>query len=323
MDTKTAAVLRLSREKLNSSSDAAAPLALDEETPGSAPAGAATAAASAASMSGNATGAAAAGSASTGGASGHQSGSGSHTLSSALLWRRMIGCLGDVNAIEEPAILADVYTHLGNMLDKLLYLRLNQDFTYVRRSSQSDESDEAGGDQLDADDDEEDDKADGVGDSMVSTLTADAGGAVLTGAEDIPAADEDAIDFDDAAAASDPDDRADDADVETDDVADGATDSVRRRQRSRRSGGVRSSGSSASLPPLLVRPRRRPPRGAPAFIPPVAHIVPWLLAACRLPVSRFQEARLQALRLLCRATVRRHDNDVSPKHLAQFYWILH
>uniref|UniRef100_A0A1I8HXI5 Ral GTPase-activating protein subunit alpha-2 n=1 Tax=Macrostomum lignano TaxID=282301 RepID=A0A1I8HXI5_9PLAT len=233
MDTKTAAVLRLSREKLNSSSDAAAPLALDEETPGSAPAGAATAAASAASMSGNATGAAAAGSASTGGASGHQSGSGSHTLSSALLWRRMIGCLGDVNAIEEPAILADVYTHLGNMLDKLLYLRLNQDFTYVRRSSLCD-------------------------------------------------------------------------------VGNGPDEA-----------GVRSSGSSASLPPLLVRPRRRPPRGAPAFIPPVAHIVPWLLAACRLPVSRFQEARLQALRLLCRATVRRHDNDVSPKHLAQFYWILH
>lgn len=42
---------------------------------------------------------------------------------SVILWRRMLGALGDVNKIEDPAIHASVFEHLCDLQDTLIRVR--------------------------------------------------------------------------------------------------------------------------------------------------------------------------------------------------------
>ena len=48
---------------------------------------------------------------------------------SVVLWRRMLGALGDVNKIEDPAIHASVFEHLCDLQDTLQRVSLTSGLT--------------------------------------------------------------------------------------------------------------------------------------------------------------------------------------------------
>ncbi|KAL4238881.1 Ral GTPase-activating protein subunit alpha-2 [Mactra antiquata] len=56
---------------------------------------------------------------------------------SVILWRRMLGALGDVNKIEDPAIHASVFEHLCDLQETLIRMRENLGVTLDNQSSPS------------------------------------------------------------------------------------------------------------------------------------------------------------------------------------------
>ncbi|KAK2161341.1 hypothetical protein LSH36_118g02001 [Paralvinella palmiformis] len=56
-------------------------------------------------------------------------------VSSVVIWRRMLGCLGDINTITEPQIHEQVFEYLCDLVDLMLKMRVNQSVTKDNQSS--------------------------------------------------------------------------------------------------------------------------------------------------------------------------------------------
>lgn len=50
--------------------------------------------------------------------------------SSVILWRRMLGCLGDLNCIADPEIHAEVYEYLCDLTDCFIKVHLHLDLLH-------------------------------------------------------------------------------------------------------------------------------------------------------------------------------------------------